>query len=141
MCRLPTLPREPRRVASRETQEDDARRMRCPRGRCRVRLCGDGVGSALHSFIRLVKDTEMIDFTGVKTILDATANEVIEYDASVAALADAKADLTTAQSTVNVAQLAVTAATESVSTEKADVVAGIAAAIAQLNTRVAELQE
>ena len=82
-----------------------------------------------------------IDFAGVKATLDATEVEVIEYNASVTALGGAKDSLVVAQEQSNVAQLAVTAATESVSTEKADVVAGIAAAIVQLNALLAELQE
>ena len=82
-----------------------------------------------------------IDFTGVKATLDATEVEVVEYNGAVEALGGAKDALVTAQEVANFAQLAVTAATESVSTEKADVVAGIAAAIVQLNALLAELQE
>ena len=82
-----------------------------------------------------------IDFAGVQATISTTEAEVVEYDQAVTALGGAKDTMIAAQEATNVAQLAVTAATESVSTEKADVVAGIAAAIAQLNSLLAELQE
>jgi hypothetical protein len=82
-----------------------------------------------------------IEFAGVRTILEATDNEVTEYNLALEALSGAKGELVTAQEAANVAQLAVTAATESVSKEKADVVSGIAAAIATLNALLSELQE
>ena len=82
-----------------------------------------------------------IEFGGVRTILEATDAEVTEYNLALAALGGAKEELALAQANANTAQLAVTAATEGVSTEKADVVAGIAAAIAQLNAILSELQE
>ena len=82
-----------------------------------------------------------IDFAGVRTILATTDGEVTEYNEALAALSGAKGELATAQESANVAQLAVTAAIESVSAEKVDVVSGIAAAIAQLNALLAELQE
>jgi len=82
-----------------------------------------------------------IDFAGVREILATTDAEVAEYNLAVESLEGAKGELVTAQEAANRAQLAVTAATETVSTEKADVVAGIAAAITQLNALLAELQE
>ena len=82
-----------------------------------------------------------IDFGPIKTTLEATEAEVLEYDTAVTSLGGAKDALTTAQDVANTAQIAVTTATEAVSSEKADVVAGIAAAIVQLNTILAELQE
>lgn len=82
-----------------------------------------------------------IDFSAIRTTLAATDTEVTEYNEALTALAGAKGELSVAQETANVAQLAVTAATESVSAEKADVVSGIAAAITQLNSIMADLQE
>ena len=82
-----------------------------------------------------------IDFGGVRTILATTDGEVTEYNEALEALSGAKGELATAQEAANVAQLAVTAATASVSEELADVVAGITAAIIQLNALLAELQE
>lgn len=81
-----------------------------------------------------------IDFTQIEATINSTKNEVTEYDEALVALGGAKQQLTEAQATVASAQEAVTTATEATSQEKADVVAGITAAIGQLNAILTELQ-
>jgi hypothetical protein len=108
-----------------------------------VRLRSDGVGAALFSPVHVSEDVDImaINFAGVVTTLEATDTEVAEYNLALEALGGAKEALVVAQASANSAQLGVTAATESVSSEKADVVKGIADAITQLNAILSELQE
>ncbi len=80
------------------------------------------------------------NFTEVQATLLATETEIQEHEAAVAALVSAQQALVDAQATVASAQTSVTDATASEGGERADVVAGITAAIGQLNALLAELQ-
>jgi len=81
-----------------------------------------------------------IDFTQIEATINATKAEVAEYSEALTTLGGAKEALVAAQTVVATAQESVTVATEATSAQKADVVAGITAAIGQLNTMLTELQ-
>ena len=81
-----------------------------------------------------------IDFSAVEAAIAATKSEVVEHEAAAAVLDAAKAALAEVQTQVASAQAAVAEAAGVAGTQKADVVAGISAAIGALNDLLLQLQ-
>ena len=82
----------------------------------------------------------MIDFSQVEAAIAATKAEVVEHEEAAAALEAAKTSLLEVQTQVAAAQAAVAEASALASTQKADVVNGINAAITALNDLLLQLQ-
>lgn len=81
-----------------------------------------------------------ISFAEVTAILTQTETEVQEHATALLALAEARQALINAQNVVATAQTNVTVATDAEGSEKADVVAGINAAISKLTEILSTLQ-